>query len=155
MFVWHQGRLGVMTSGWWHAGDGNTVWHTPQHLRCLGLDQSSRVRPSLINQSRQPSGPGRLGGQLWVTQVTSPGHHSGPHPPPDLSPPPPTVFISNQLRLPRLHKGFYQHPPSGVAVMNPLVVQVTIFKKFRKTKSLLPTCPILFLFVDWQVLFAR
>ena len=68
---------------------------------------------SIINKpvpAAQWAGPPGWSAQLWVTQVTSPGHHSGPHPPPDLSPPPPTVFISNQLRLPRLHKGFYQQP---------------------------------------------
>ena len=147
---WKPGEAGgddqwVVTCGRWE----HCVTHTPASP--MSGSRSELTGHSIINKpvpAAQWAGPPGWSAQLWVTQVTSPGHHSGPHPPPDLSPPPPTVFISNQLRLPRLHKGFYQHPPSGVAVMNPLVVQVTIFKKFRKTKSLLPTCPILFLFVD-------
>ena len=78
------------------------------------VSRSELMGHTIINKPVPGCQRGPPGWSL-VFPRSKPGHqplvstrHPTPSDPP--TPPPPTVFISNQLRLPRLHKGFYQQP---------------------------------------------
>ena len=145
-----------------HAGHGNTLGDiTPaspmsgSRLCNMCMSRSELMGHTIINKPVPGCQRGPPGWSL-VLPRSNPGHQplvsTGSDTPPRLTPlhrPRPQYLSLISCGYPGYIKDFTSNPPSAVAVMNPLVVQVTILKKFLKTKSLLlPTCPILFLFVD-------